>query len=214
MMADIDGMTIRMLKTEVTQSLYEAVMEYNPSHHKGENLPVECVSLYDAIYSCNKLSEMTGLTPAYSVNGNTNVDDWNYTPHRGNSITVSIKVNKSANGFRLPSIEEWSYAAKGGSDYKYAGSSNYEDVAWCQQNSENHTHPVAQKKANGYGLYDMNGNVWEWTPQPYDSLYDVIGGAYDGNGFDFRTDGAYFAHSTPYKGYIDVGFRVVRTISK
>ena len=72
--------------------------------------------------------------------------------------------------FRLPTTEEWEYAARGGEKSKgqdYAGSSIIDEVAWYNGNSENELHPVKEKKPNELGLYDMSGNVWEWTQSEY-----------------------------------------------
>jgi hypothetical protein len=162
-MVAIPDRTYSMLKTEVTQKLYKEVMGENPSYHEGDDLPVEKVSWYDAIYFCNKLSEKFGLEPFYSVDGKTDVSKWNYTPHQGNSINGEIKQNTTVSGFRLPTYDEWQYAAKGGKNYKYAGIDNLDEVGWYDDNSNRETHPVAQKKSNGYGLYDMSGNVLEWV---------------------------------------------------
>ncbi len=90
-LVDIPGMDIKMLNTEVTQALYESVMGENPSEHKGENLPVEMVSWYDAIYFCNKLSKKYGFKPVYAVDGKTNVKNWNYTLHDKDEIEGKLQ---------------------------------------------------------------------------------------------------------------------------
>lgn len=167
-MIPVPGRTYSILKTEVTQELYKSVMGENPSYFKGEkNLPVEQVSWYDAVVFCNKLSAKCGLTPVYAVAGETDVEKWGYDPYKGNKITGTVSQNENANGYRLPTMEEWQYAAKGGQDYKYSGSDKLDEVGWYGGSIGSKTHPVAQKNSNVYGLYDMSGNVWEWCGGPY-----------------------------------------------
>ena len=162
-MVKIPGKDYSIAKTEVTQKLYESIMGENPSEFKGKNNPVENVSFFDAIYFCNKLSMMYGLDSVYILNGKTDVNEWEYTPNKGEKpYYKTFQRNVDANGFKLPTPEEWSYAEKGGQNFKYAGSDNIDEVGWFFNNSKNTTHPVATKKANGYGLYDMQGNVSEW----------------------------------------------------
>ena len=209
-MIKIPGTNFEMSKTEVTQELYESIMGVNPSGFKGSNNPVECVSWYDTIYFCNKLSVAKGYEPVYSVDGNTDITKWDYTPHQENSIEGEITQNTSANGYRLPTVKEWQYAAKGGQDYTYAGSNEIDEVAWYDRNSNGKTHPVAQKKANGYSLYDMSGNVFEWCwDSDYSRRYNC------GGGWDFSGGSCKVCISND--NYADgrrdfIGFRIIRSV--
>ena len=207
----IPGKNFAMIKTEVTQQLYTSIMGSNPSRFKGDLNPVEKVSWYDAIYFCNKLSEKLGFTPVYAVDGKTDVVTWNYTPHDGVSIRGEVTQNTKANGFRLPTEEEWEYAARGRQDYMYSGSNNLDEVGWYGDNSGGKTHPVAQKKSNGYGLYDMSGNVreWCWDVYPGSSSYNRYdrGGSYDYRNYYCKVD--HRDSRDANRQYSYVGFRVV-----
>ncbi len=204
----IPGVNYKIGKTEVTQRLYKKVMGSNPSENKGDDKPVENVSWYDAIYFCNKLSEEFGYIPVYSVDGISDVRKWNYTPHKGEYIEGKIVQNTKTKGFRLPTVDEWQFAAKGGKNYAYSGSNNLDEVGWYNNNNGKKTHPVAQKKPNDYGLYDMSGNVWELCWDSYDVYHRYeCGGGFSSDEYYSRVYGSSYDNASPR--YYSVGFRIV-----
>lgn len=135
--------------TEVTQGQWESVMGINPSYFSscGSDCPVEQVSWEDVQEFIDRMNQ------------------------RGEGT------------YKLPTEAQWEYAARAGSssafanggitvtDYSCDNDSNLDAMGWHCGNSDSKTHSVAQKNANGWGLYDMHGNVWEWCQDWYDGDY-------------------------------------------
>ena len=132
-------------KYEVTQREYLAVIGSNPSGFPGNlDRPVETVSWLDATNYCVRLTQQdleAGRIPPGSH-------------------------------YRLPTEAEWECAARAGTSTRFSHGDdlNYTEIAnhaWYWFNSDIATHPVGQKQPNPWGLYDMEGNVWEWTQDWY-----------------------------------------------
>ncbi|MBQ7905311.1 MAG: formylglycine-generating enzyme family protein [Spirochaetaceae bacterium] len=171
---------------EVTRGEYKAMMGSDPStvaayDKNGNKLtgdavlnnPVNYVSWYDALVYCNKLSMQGNLTPCYSIDGSTDPDDWGEVPTSNNSTWNKATCDFEADGYRLPTEAEWEWLARGGENYTYAGSDTINDVAWYTSNTnDTGTREVKTKAPNGYGLYDMSGNAYEWCWDWYGSISD------------------------------------------
>jgi formylglycine-generating enzyme required for sulfatase activity len=145
-----------MDKFEVTQEMFKQAQLPNPSHwQENPRKPVERVRWRDAKRYCNERSLLEQLQPCYHEKA----PDWD--------------CNYSASGYRLPTEAEWEYACRAGT----AGSYDFERVdklrqySWFSEDSDQKTHVVGQKKPNGFGIYDLYGNVSEWCEDVYSPTY-------------------------------------------
>ena len=187
-------------ETEVTQELWQEVMGNNPSWFDGSSgkepaegeaqgkRPVEKVNWYQAIAFCNKLSLKLGLVPCYTVKKGGNPVNFesltfDQIPILCDADWDKAELDMNKNGFRLPTEAEREWAAKGGKDYKWAGTdteAELKNYAWYSSNSGGKTHEVKKKDPNGYGLYDMSGNVFEWCCDWYGTIPASLGADYAG----------------------------------
>ncbi|NLX24480.1 MAG: formylglycine-generating enzyme family protein [Lentisphaerae bacterium] len=211
--------------TEVTKAQWDAVYNWAVAHGysfdnvgsgKAANHPVHTVSWYDVVKWCNARSEMEGRTPCYTVSG---------SPYKtGQSAPV---CNFEADGFRLPTSDEWEYAARGGlqgkrfpwgdtithsqanyyssSSYSYDTSSTRGYHSSYATGGDPYTSPAGDFAANGYGLYDMTGNVWECCYAGSDRV--VRGGCCVNDASGARC--GFVIGLSPVYSDCDVGFRSV-----
>lgn len=197
--------------TEITQGMYKQFMGENPvpEAQQDDTHPVYNISYLDAVRFCNSLSYMTNKPQYYTISG------------------TQITINKDNKGFRLPTEDEWRWAAMGGTSgagyntsgqvypenegfkQKFVGYNNNsthkaEDYAWFKDNGENKAHPVGEKEPNVIGLYDMSGNVAELT-------FGVIsqGGSYKAPENEISINYSYERRGGNTDKHEDLGFRIV-----
>jgi formylglycine-generating enzyme required for sulfatase activity len=128
-----------------------------------DDCPVQSVTWFHAVAFCNWLSrQQSGLTPCYKL-----------TKHRG--ADWQCVLDPRASGYRLPSEAEWEYACRAKSERQYTFGDAEQllgEYAWYDSNSSGRTWPAGRKLPNGWGLFDMHGNVWEWCEDVYHNSYE------------------------------------------
>ena len=199
-----------MQATEVTVAQYAALMPAQASQ-KSEcaDCPVVNVSWFEAVTYCNALSKQRGLPSCVTL--------------AGTEPTFSVL---NCSGYRLPTEAEWEYAARAGTTGPRYGELG--EVAWYDENAALKPHPVGQKKANAWGLFDMLGNAYEWTwdwqgDYPTAPVSDPLGAAsginrvFRGGGFkhpDVEARAGFRNAYGPSNQVEFIGFRCVRTLAK
>jgi len=213
---NISGFTIST--TAITQQQWTQVMTDDESAGQGIDplLPRTAVSWRDTLDFCNKLSESEGLSPCYRFSDE--------------SGKAQVTCLWEADGYRLPTEAEWEYACRAGSQTPWlCDRDELTKFAWFDENCDR-IQPVATREPNGFSLYDMAGNCYEWVWDSYrnyasdesgvlsDPQVDLAsssrvirGGAFDFTARDLRSADRYFYDPGLRVDFL--GFRCVRVPS-
>ncbi len=233
---------------ETTQAAWLAVASANPTHPEPElaecvtsDCPVTHVTWFDVVEYANRLSKRHAppLEPCY-VLSDCQGDLGQKLVCK--SVTLATSSPYDCKGYRLPTEAEWEYAARAGTRTAYytgdvtvtsdtQADSNLDAIAWYVANSGGKTHPVGQKRPNQWGLYDMLGNIYEWTNDypmfndPTEPVTDPLAWLTSGNPETWRVTKGGRADLWPSllraaaSNYLDKdepgmghGFRLVRTL--
>ncbi|MEO4037844.1 SUMF1/EgtB/PvdO family nonheme iron enzyme [Micrococcaceae bacterium Sec6.3] len=170
-------------------------MAIHPIHDPSTGRPITPLTWFEGIGVCNELSEVDDLQPAYTRAEDGRTVIWNTT----------------ADGYRLPTEAEWEYACRAGTTSPTYGP--LEDIAWTSLDHLDGPQPVGRKQPNGWGLYDMLGNVWEWCwdyadPARYGDYRTLRGGGWDDQPWSVRA--SVRRGSAPDAVLEDVCLRVAR----
>ena len=174
--------------------------------------PVHNVSWYEAAEYCNWLSQQEGLPE----------DQWVYQPNDQGQYAEGMQIREQLSGYRLPTNVEWESACRTGTSGAYGFGEPFQllkQYGWSSANSSGRSFPVETLLPNETGLFDMHGNLWEWTQNPSSGqsapvtrdVYRVLrGGSFAGLPSDVRSDFRY--HNGPSTRYFNNGFRVARSL--
>ena len=158
--------------------------ETGRDNDEGSQSETTVTSFYISKYEVTQAQykAVTGANPSSFKGDDLPVDSvsWN------DAVEFCRKLSQTTGrDYRLPTEAEWEYAGRAGTTGPYAG--NIDALTWYSANSGSRTHPVGQKQPNGFGLYDMNGNVWEWCQSKYRPYpYNANDGREDLQGTDVR----------------------------